>query len=943
MSFSKLCFKIFTITVLLIGITVNAQNNVIQKGNTYYFADRVVVKLKEIPNSTIEGKVVLSEDFKNIIEQFDVQKVEQKFKLNASSSKEAVDLSKIVTIFTNAIVDPEFAASKIAKHKSVEWAEPHYLYELAYVPNDPSHASQYALSKISAEQAWDTNTGDASIIIAIDDTGVDWDHPDLAANIWQNNDPVDGADSDGNGYVDDINGWDFGGLNGTPDNDPTEDRPDHGTHVAGISSAVTNNGVGVSSIGFNCTIMPVKTAQDDIRNQFGQALIAYGYEGIIYAADNGAHVINCSWGGSNYSIAGKAAIDYAISKGTLIVGASGNENSSTVIYPAAYDGVLSVGSTTSTDSRSSFSNYGKQLDVLAPGSSIYNTWQNDTYATLSGTSMASPLTAGLAGLVFNQFPSYTPLQVAEQIRVNADNIDLINPGFVGLLGTGRINALNALTNSNSISVRAVSYSFIDESDGDGIFEPGENVSIEMSFLNYLNSTSNLSVSIETSASGITINNSNYSAGSVGTLGSFNNNSNKFQFTISPSISFNADVDFKINYTDGSYEDFEWITVRVNPTYSTQSGNNITLTLTSKGALGFDDYSANVQGEGFKFIDGPNLMFEGAFMYGTSSTKVMDAARISSTQSTDFTTVLPLVINVPGAVADQQGVTKFNDDGAGSNKLGIETELNSYSFSSTEHENFIILKYILKNTTASAINDVRAGLFFDWDLIESTGANDLTSYDATDDFAYAYHQGGNPDTYVGAAVLSSSGNGYRGILNDGSQGGINIYDNFSDAEKWTALSSGIQNTSLPAGDISFVVSGAPVNITADGTAEVTFALAAGDNLEDLRTAIQASRTKYNLITDVEDETTIPVKFNLAQNFPNPFNPTTKINFSIPESGIVNLKIYDLLGREVAKLINSEMQPGNYSYDFNAGQLSSGMYFYKIEAGKFSQTRKMMLLK
>ena len=943
MSFSKLCFKIFTITVLLIGITVKAQNNVIQKGNAYYFADRVVVKLKETPTSTIEGKVMLSEDFKNIIEQFDVQKVEQKFKLNASSSKEAVDLSKIVTIFTNTIVDPEFAASKISKLNSVEWAEPHYLYELAYVPNDPSLASQYALTKISAEQAWDTNTGDASIIIAIDDTGVDWDHPDLAANIWQNDDPVDGADSDGNGYVDDINGWDFGGLNGTPDNDPAEDRPDHGTHVAGISSAVTDNGVGVSSIGFNCTIMPVKTSQDDIRNQFGQALIAYGYEGIVYAADNGAHVINCSWGGSNYSIAGQAAIDYAISKGTLIVGASGNENSSTVIYPAAYDGVLSVGSTTSSDSRSSFSNYGKQLDVVAPGSSIYNTWQNNTYATLSGTSMASPLAAGLAGLVFNQFPSYTPLQVAEQIRVNADNIDLINPGFAGLLGKGRINALNALTNVNSKSVRAVSYSFIDESDGDGVFEPGENVSIEMSFLNYLNSTSNLSVSIETSASGITINNSNYSAGSVGTLGSFNNNSNKFQFTISPSISFNADVDFKINYTDGSYEDFEWITVRVNPTYSTQSGNNITLTLTSKGALGFDDYSANTQGEGFKFIDGPNLMFEGAFMYGTSSTKVMDAARISSTQSTDFSTVLPLVIDVPGTVADQQGLTKFNDDGAGSNKLGIETELNSYSFSSTEHENFIILKYILKNTTASAINDVRAGLFFDWDLIESTGANDLTSYDATDDFAYAYHQGGNPDTYVGAAVLSSSGNGYRGILNDGSQGGINIYDNFSDAEKWTALSSGIQNTSLPAGDISFVVSGAPVNISAGGTAEVTFAIAAGNNLEDLRTAIQASRSKYNLITDVEDETVVPVKFNLSQNYPNPFNPSTKINFSIPESGIVSLKIYDILGSEIAVIVNEQLSPGNYEVEFNAKNLSSGTYFYQLRAGNYLKNQKMILLK
>jgi hypothetical protein len=368
-----------------------------------------------------------------------------------------------------------------------------------------------------------------------------------------------------------------------------------------------------------------------------------------------------------------------------------------------------------------------------------------------------------------------------------------------------------------------------------------------------------------------------------------------------------------------------------------------LTITSKGALGFDDYSANTHGEGFKFSEGPNLLFEGAFMYGTSSVKIMDAARISSTQSTDFSTVLPLIINVPGDQADQQGLTKFNDDGAGSNKLGIETELNSFSYSSTENENFIILKYILANKTASAINDLRAGLFFDWDILESSGDNDLTSYDEDDDFAYVYHQGGNPDTYVGAAVLSSSENGYHGIRNDGSSGGINIYDNFSEAEKWTALSSGVQNTGLPAGDISFVVSGAPLSIGAGGNAEITFALAAGDNLEELRTAVQASRVKYSTLTDIDDEQIVPVKFSLGQNFPNPFNPSTKINFTIPESGNVNLKIYDLLGREVAELINSEMKPGSYTYSFMGKGLSSGMYFYKLESGKNTQTRKMMLLK
>ena len=171
--------------------------------------------------------------------------------------------------------------------------------------------------------------------------------------------------------------------------------------------------------------------------------------------------------------------------GALVVAAAGNSGTNNNQYPSAYDNVLSVASTTQSDTKSSFSTYGTSVDVSAPGSEIYSTYQDNTYETLSGTSMASPLTAGLAALVWSVFPSYTPLQIGEQIRVNSDDIDALNPSFAQLIGRGRINAYNAVTNTNSISVRATDVEFSDEApggNGDGVFLSGETITIRVRFI-----------------------------------------------------------------------------------------------------------------------------------------------------------------------------------------------------------------------------------------------------------------------------------------------------------------------------------------------------------------------------------------------------------------------------------------------------------------------------
>jgi hypothetical protein len=309
-------------------------------------------------------------------------------------------------------------SEELMTNSDVEYVERIPVIKVILETNDPSAPSQYHLTTTKAKLGWDIlPTTFTPITIGICDDAVQINHPDLAENCIQGYDVAD------------------------QDNDPSPPNTDysHGTHVAGIAGAVTNNGIGVAAVSFNrIKLLPVKSTNS------GGGSITHAYEGVVWASEHGAKVINTSWGGGGYSTTYQQIANDVYNRGILWVASAGNSSSSTVNYPAGYNHVLSVVSTDDADRISYFSTYGSWVDICAPGSSIYSTVPFGSYATYSGTSMASPMVASLAALVWSSNPSWTPDQVEQHLKTNADNIDELNPNYVGLLGAGRINVFKSI-------------------------------------------------------------------------------------------------------------------------------------------------------------------------------------------------------------------------------------------------------------------------------------------------------------------------------------------------------------------------------------------------------------------------------------------------------------------------------------------------------------------
>ncbi len=349
-----------------------------------------------------------------------------------------------VTLVTSLISDLE-------KHPSIEYAEQSPIYQTSHTPND-LQSTQWSLKKIQAEKAWDVTKGGTNIVVAIVDNAVSTIHEDLKANIWVNSGEIanNGFDDDLNGYTDDINGYDVadGDANPNPPSTASNGKFNHGTMCAGITSAVSNNGKGIASLGYSIKIMAVKCSANSAADEGNT--ITSGYDGVYYAIRAEADVISLSWGGpSGIFITGENIVKAANQVGIVVVAAAGNSNTSDIFYPAGYSTVIAVGATDENDKRANFSNYGSYIDVMAPGINIQtiNASSTSAYSAGSGTSMSCPLVAALCGLIRSQQSGLNPSEVKSKLQAGCDNIDAGNSGFAGKLGSGRINAFKTLNSA----------------------------------------------------------------------------------------------------------------------------------------------------------------------------------------------------------------------------------------------------------------------------------------------------------------------------------------------------------------------------------------------------------------------------------------------------------------------------------------------------------------
>jgi len=469
-----------------------------------YAADRIIVKFdpsvvesmdrREIPRGRTGIPV-----FDQVGKGFGVTSIRSQFPgaRKRTLRGQTIDLTGWHTVKFGKTTDVISVVKKYKEIPGVIDAQPVAIHAVYATPNDPSYDQQWHLSKIEAPAAWDMEAGNSEIIVAILDTGVRYFAKDLGGadasystptaidgNMWINaaeKNGTQGVDDDGNGYVDDWIGYDFvqttysitypcfdyGGYEedcGTADNDP-RDFHSHGTHCAGIVAAINNNGDSVASpsggwgngtleaSGNGVRIMALRIGWSAIDGQYEVGLIAMDYaaEALNYAADNGARIASCSWGSSNSGGLG-AAIDYFLAAGGLIFKAAGNSDSQTADYMGTRNDIVNVAATDADDCKAGFSNFGTWVDISAPGVDIlslyhdkYNPGQ-DSVANKSGTSMATPLAASVAALIWSQNPGLSAEQVKQRLFDAADPIDQLacNASYAGKLGAGRINAYEAL-------------------------------------------------------------------------------------------------------------------------------------------------------------------------------------------------------------------------------------------------------------------------------------------------------------------------------------------------------------------------------------------------------------------------------------------------------------------------------------------------------------------
>jgi subtilisin family serine protease len=975
----------------------------------------------------------------------------------------------------------ESAMDALNADSNVEFAEPYYLNYIDYVPNDPMISSWYHLTNIEAYLAWDIIRGDSTdrSIIGIVDSGVYYDHPDLEDNMWING-PEDidgdgrftvadlnGLDDDGNGRVDDVVGYDIA-MN---DPDPAEPYAEHGTHVAGCATMVTDNNYGGAAVGWAARIMAVKASTD-----YNPGSMSHGYAGIIYATENGCHVVNCSWGrGGSPSQGEQNVINAAWQQGVAVVASAGNDNVSSPHYPSSYEHVLSVASTGVNDIKSSFSNYGSTVDICAPGEGIFSTWDRNSFASLQGTSMSSPIAAGVVALVRAANPSWGPDEAVNRVVNTADDIDRLNPNYAGMLGSGRVNAAAA------VGIELMPRLDIDDfeitltlDDGDGILNPSESFELTLTLINTWAGAVGVN-GVLRSDNQFIVEDSVSTFGNIpGQGGTANNNSDPYSVHVNPdAIIGTHELTLHVTDTDGYQRDL-YIPIEVSleqlgfpgnipgniesPAiifdFDSDNDNEIVVSAgdgnyyafesdgslsagwpqsvgaTAPGGAAIGDLDGNGDyevvgisrsGDIYAWDEGGNVLT--GFPYSISSitycTPVLadiDGNGDLEIIATGFTGRKIYVLDHNGTAYGNwpyDGTNPFygsaaaadidNDDLPEIIACGFDSLLHVWNEDKTYVNGFPV-SIASTSQTSAAIADIDGDGNLNIVITTFSGDVHVFNHDGTTLDGWPINVGSIIKSSPSLADLEPDGNleilfgtnggilyiknrngtnqgGYPVDIGSSISGSVVVGDIDGDGGNDVIFGAGdgaihaLGPNGQPLRNFPIMTPlGAPISAPAalgdldsDGDAEIVVGVrTSGDNLEVIdykdpltnldfpwpTFAADNHRSGFygDFVTGIESDVGdfIPDEFRLMANYPNPFNMNTLIRFSIPYGGDAELDIFDLLGRRVKSFNLNNLNAGVHEiiWDGRNGDgetLASGIYFYKLEMGKLSQTKRMTLIK
>lgn len=845
------------------------------------------------------------------------------------------------------------------------------IHSVTATPNDGNYAEQWHLNQsndhdIDAPEAWNIETGNEAIIVAILDTGVRYFHKDLGGgnasystptnvdgNIWINSaekNGVSGVDDDGNGYVDDWVGWDFvtgvsrvwsGEDGSTPDNDP-RDFNGHGTHCAGIVAALNNNGYAtaapaggwgngsLTADGNGVKIMPLRIGYSGryFFYEVGYVQMDFAASAFYYAANNGANIASCSWGSSNSG--GLAdAINYFLAGGGMIFKSAGNNSDEATDYMTGRSDIIAVASTDQNDVKSDFSSYGTWVDISAPGTEILSSYhnhddpQNDYIATISGTSMASPMAAGVAALIWSQNPGWTASQVKQHLYDTADNIYGIpgNSSYQGKLGAGRINAYNAVqggggpaapnaafVGSPTSGCAPLSVNFTDQSTGDVTswswnFGDGATSTLQNPGHSYANAGSyTVSLTVTGPGGSDTETKTNYITVTTAPTAAFSGSPTSGNAPLTVSFtdqSTGSPTSWSWNFGDGGSSTAQ------NPSHSYASAGTYTVALTVSNSCGSDtETKVNYITVSEAPCNPPVANFSGSPTTGTAPLNVnfTDQSTNSPTSwSWDFGDGGTSTAQNPSHTYSAVGTYTVSLTATNSCGSDTETKVNYITVNEPSQQNKLHVAAI----------EVTKETYWRW----TRGRARVKVVDQNNVAASSATVSGN---WSGAASGSAG-------FTTGSDG-------------WGETVTSYSKTS---GEYTFCVSNiSKSGYTYDSAANVATCGSSAGSTSSVMTSISPEEMKQ-----IEKDTGDKLVFAS----PNPFNPSTHIHFMLPEASHVRLDIYNILGKRVATLYDEPLQAGVHtalwdSKDEFGNDVGSGTYFYVLSlADNLTMKGKLLYIK